>query len=270
MDSASHYRKIDLQSLSDLTYLIDNIKHAAREKIDLAIPPSAAPDGEDAYRTKVEELVNEVCNAIPSLSRYRPSFFGAHLKAHQLITHQMSRKQYIIQTLTLALPSLHINGLDPSPSILRPPVTSTNAISNQFTIAASPTPSELSNQVYDAYDPRLAEQLRTLYATFDDESTKVAELRREAPRAAVRAHVEALEKELAQERELWRDMEMQHEGGGLKVESGLQLGKGLERRDEVEKMWRRGTEGLAGLGSVTEVVARLERAEKALGVVEGG
>ncbi len=62
MDSGAHYRKIDLQSPSDLTYLIDNIKRAAKEKIDLAIPPSAAPEGEDAYRTKVEELVNEVRN----------------------------------------------------------------------------------------------------------------------------------------------------------------------------------------------------------------
>ena len=62
---ASHHRKIDLQSPSDLTYLHENIKQAAREKIDLAIPPSAAPAGEDAYRSKVEQLVNEVCSTFP-------------------------------------------------------------------------------------------------------------------------------------------------------------------------------------------------------------
>ena len=56
----AHHRKIDLQSPSDLTYLLNNIRTAARQKIDLAIPPSAAPDGEDAYRLKVEELVQEV------------------------------------------------------------------------------------------------------------------------------------------------------------------------------------------------------------------
>ena len=55
-----HHRKIDLQSAADLTYLLNNIKAAAQEKIDLAIPPSAAPAGEDAYRTKVEDLVQEV------------------------------------------------------------------------------------------------------------------------------------------------------------------------------------------------------------------
>lgn len=56
----AHHRKIDLQSPSDLTYLLNNIKAAARQKIDLAIPPSAAPEGEDAYRSKVDELVQEV------------------------------------------------------------------------------------------------------------------------------------------------------------------------------------------------------------------
>lgn len=63
----THHRKIDLQSQSDLTYLLNNIKAAAQEKLDLAIPPSAAPEGEDAYRTKVEELVQEVraCPANP-------------------------------------------------------------------------------------------------------------------------------------------------------------------------------------------------------------
>ena len=56
----AHHRKIDLQSPSDLTYLLDNIKAAAQQKIDLAIPRSAAPEGEDAYRSRVEELVQEV------------------------------------------------------------------------------------------------------------------------------------------------------------------------------------------------------------------
>ena len=59
----SHYRKIDLQSPSDLTYLLNNIKTAARQKIDLAIPPSAAPEGEDTYRSKVDELVQGVTSS---------------------------------------------------------------------------------------------------------------------------------------------------------------------------------------------------------------
>lgn len=61
----AHHRKIDLQSPSDLTYLFNNIKTAAQQKLDLAIPPSAAPEGEDAYRSKVEELVQEVLSFLP-------------------------------------------------------------------------------------------------------------------------------------------------------------------------------------------------------------
>ena len=56
----AHHCKIDLQSPSDLTYLLNNINTAAQQKIDLAIPRSAAPEGEDAYRSRVEELVQEV------------------------------------------------------------------------------------------------------------------------------------------------------------------------------------------------------------------
>ncbi|KAH0543979.1 hypothetical protein FGG08_001746 [Glutinoglossum americanum] len=58
MDS-SHHRKIELQSPEDLRYLIDNVSRRAREKIDLNLPPSAAPEGEDALRRRVEELVHE-------------------------------------------------------------------------------------------------------------------------------------------------------------------------------------------------------------------
>ena len=51
-----HHRKIDLQSPADLIYLHSNIKTAAQQKLDLAIPPQ----GEDAFRTKVQDLVQEV------------------------------------------------------------------------------------------------------------------------------------------------------------------------------------------------------------------
>ena len=55
-----HHRKIDLQSPSDLTFLLNNIKAAAQDKLDLAIPLAPTPEGEDAYRRRVDELVQEV------------------------------------------------------------------------------------------------------------------------------------------------------------------------------------------------------------------
>lgn len=57
------YRKIELQSPADLKYLVANASRAARQKIDLHFPPSAAPEGEDAMRRRVEVLVDEVSPA---------------------------------------------------------------------------------------------------------------------------------------------------------------------------------------------------------------
>ncbi|MCJ1452759.1 hypothetical protein MMC28_003102 [Mycoblastus sanguinarius] len=214
----AHHRKVDLQSPSDLTYLLNNIKAAAQQKLDLAIPPSAAPEGEDAYRAKVEDLVQE----------------------------------YVLQTLTLALPSLTLNGLDPSPTLLR-----------SDPAPESTTPDDNGN--YEPYDPRLAEKLRTLYAEFDSQSTRVAELRREAPGAAARQYMERLEEELRRGKAV--DVEREAKQKEMDVD-GLDCGV-LERKEDVERMWGRGTEGLVDLGQITGVLARLERAEKAVSVVDG-
>ncbi|USW56141.1 hypothetical protein Slin15195_G094600 [Septoria linicola] len=55
----SAHRKIELQSPADLTYLIANVTKAAQEKIDQHLPPDAAPEGEDAMRKRVEQLVDD-------------------------------------------------------------------------------------------------------------------------------------------------------------------------------------------------------------------
>jgi kinetochor protein Mis14/NSL1 len=54
---AEALRKIELQEADDLRYLVANLRRAADEKIDLALPPI---EGEDALRQKVEELVHGV------------------------------------------------------------------------------------------------------------------------------------------------------------------------------------------------------------------
>ncbi|KAL8739231.1 MAG: hypothetical protein Q9181_000122 [Wetmoreana brouardii] len=213
-----HHRKIDLQSPADLTYLHSNIKTAAQQKLELAIPSSVTPaNSTDTFRPQVQQLVQD----------------------------------YIRQTLSLALPSLAINGLDAEPSILGGADAKANEIEDE------------SN--YEPYDPRLAEQLRTLYRQLEWEHTRVAELRREAPGAAARAFQERLEaereKERGREREVERGMEGKREGGLEDV--------GLARGDEVESMWGRGMEGLVELRRVTEVMAKMERATKAAEVVEG-
>ncbi|KAL8970478.1 MAG: hypothetical protein Q9197_003789 [Variospora fuerteventurae] len=219
-----HHRKIDLQSPADLTYLQTNIQLSAQQKLELAIPASANPAGaSDAFRPQVQRLVQD----------------------------------YIAQTLSLALPSLAVNGLDADDSML-------------LAGGARSSSGDGNNNVedesnYEPYDPRLGEKLRTLYRQLEWEHTRVAELRREAPGAAARAYVERLERE--REVEKGKERELEGEMAG-KREGGLE-GVRLERGDEVEDMWARGLEGLVGLKTVTEVVARMERAGKAAEVVEG-
>jgi hypothetical protein len=57
--SSSEHRKIDLQSPADLAHIHTQLSRAARDKIDRALPPAAAPEGaEDLLRRRVEELVD--------------------------------------------------------------------------------------------------------------------------------------------------------------------------------------------------------------------
>ncbi|KAL8881757.1 MAG: hypothetical protein Q9198_001104 [Flavoplaca austrocitrina] len=214
----SHHRKIDLQSPADLTYLHTNIKHSAQQKLDLAIPASATPanDPNDSFRPQVQQLIQD----------------------------------YITQTLTLALPSLAINGLDAETSVL---------------VDDKGNESIEDESNYEPYDPRLAERLRTLYRQLEWEHTRVAELRREAPGAAARAYMER--SEALRELDKGREKEVEGEMEGIK---DGRLGEiGLKRGEQVERMWGRGLEGLLDLGRVSELMERTERAKKAAEVVEG-
>lgn len=68
MESAVH-RRIELQSLEDFTYLIDNVRRAAADSINAAFPPVDPGDRngedeeeeEDELRVRIEGLVNDVC-----------------------------------------------------------------------------------------------------------------------------------------------------------------------------------------------------------------
>ena len=76
--------------------------------------------------------------------------------------------------------------------------------------------------------------------------------------------MEQLEGELQKEREMEAEREETKTDLGV---TGLDMGT-LERRGDVERMWGKGTEGLVELGKVPGVLAKLERAGKAVEVVE--
>ena len=73
-DSA-HQRKIELQSVDDLAYLVANVRRAAAAHLAAACPPVEGAQEEDELRTQIEALVDEV-SLVPGTSAghsFRPS-----------------------------------------------------------------------------------------------------------------------------------------------------------------------------------------------------
>ena len=72
------------------------------------------------------------------------------------------------------------------------------------------------------------------------------------------------------EAELTREKELENERESKGVHADLEnLDMGfLERKDDVESMWEKGTEELVELGKFPSVLAKLERAGKAVEVVK--
>ncbi|GFF60396.1 kinetochore protein mis14 [Aspergillus udagawae] len=113
--STPHYRKIELQSPADFTYLYANTVALSRQKLDLHLPPSAnTSDGPDPMRERVKELVD----------------------------------QYINQTFTTASASISINGLDSSSSQFPFPAAFTQPTE---TIEYEPYDTELAARVTSLY-----------------------------------------------------------------------------------------------------------------------
>jgi hypothetical protein len=77
--------------------------------------------------------------------------------------------------------------------------------------------------------------------------------------------MERLEEELKVEEELEKEREAKVEDMDVdQMDTGI-----LERRDDVERSWERGTQGILELGKVPGVLAKLERAGRAVEVIEG-
>ena len=72
MDASAAYRKIELQSAEDFTYLINNVRRAAADSINAAFPPVESTDGHDELRVRIEELVNDVWFRLPPDSSPEP------------------------------------------------------------------------------------------------------------------------------------------------------------------------------------------------------
>jgi len=109
---------------------------------------------------------------------------------------------------------------------------------------------------FEALDTRLAERIRTLEATKESLTEKVADLRRTAPTKAA----QDFRTQWTKDNEMV-ESNMQVDDDGAMNENAFDLGD-MKRWDDVQASWGRGTEILAALKSnLTETVARLERAK---------
>lgn len=182
--AAPHYRKIELQSPADLSYLYTNTLALSRRKLDLHLPPSASGNDPDPMRERVRELVDEVS------SMQRKSSLSTYL------TKTIARPiQFINRTFTTASSSIEINGLDSS--------------SAQFPFPTSFTTPETVE--YEPYDGKLASRLTSLYAQLESLTTTVAQLRRDAPGRAAKNYAQELKNALREDDEEFEKEELADE-----------------------------------------------------------
>ena len=148
---------------------------------------------------------------------------------------------------------MSINGLDASTSILAPNTAARDTDSSAI---------DPNDPCYEPYDTRLTQKLRDLYAALEEETTQVAELRRDAPAKAAAGYVERLRSEM---------QEHDREFEANRLEATKELGAGLGpihfRDDNVQQSWSKGRKDLEALRNVTKVKADLERASKAVAEV---
>ncbi|RAO64222.1 uncharacterized protein BHQ10_000234 [Talaromyces amestolkiae] len=203
---SEHYRKIELQSPADLTYLYTNAVAESRQKLDLHFPPSAYSNGDqpDPMKERVKELVDD----------------------------------FIRQTYTYASDSLTINGLEFDSASISASTSKNNGNNNSTGDAPFPFPSAFSapNETieYEPYDGNLASRVSSLYAQLESLTTTVAQLRRDAPGKAAKMYAANLRGVLEREDEEFDEQQQQQKRKRRRVEGGKDVDVDMEGHDDGE------------------------------------
>lgn len=275
-----HHRKVELQSPLDLTYLRENVAAAAKQKLNLHFPPDAttrnkpgeqegaevvgngAEEREDPMRARVATLVDDFLDRTYGFASHSISINGNDVPAPSSI-------------LSSKLPSTTANS---TTSTNHPTTTTTSSTSASN---AQPRPqNEIEREgihfSYEAYDPRLATKVASLYAELERQTLAVSQLRRTAPSEGARAEGEALLRSIKADEE----MDQGESFGDGKEDRGLKLEPLPDGwSEEVAEMYERCLEDLRRLGggvgstgagdaswsgvqggSLTETVGKVQRA----------
>lgn len=229
----SAHRKIELQSPADLTYLIANVTRAAREKIDKHLPPDATPEGEDAMRKRVEQLVDE----------------------------------YIRSTFNAAKDNVSINGMDSremEAELAKAREGEGASLCNRRMIRRRIVLIMITE--IEAFDTKLAQRIQALSAQIESQTLHLANLRRTAPEETAQRFQESFTQSSEEDdARLQRLAEQQLENAKA---SKVDVGE-MERMDEVQSTYQSGTENLNNLKSgLGGTVAKMERAQAAVDYLE--
>ncbi|KAK3941342.1 hypothetical protein QBC46DRAFT_382961 [Diplogelasinospora grovesii] len=228
------HRKIELQGVDDLSYLITNVRRAAADSINAAFPPlnndntsgaggGGGPVEEDELRVQIERMVTD----------------------------------YIERTFTLAAPNLTINGL---------PVDLGHYFSPN---GQPPTQAQIEEVVeYEPFDARKRQRVEELAREEEDLLRSIAALKRKVPKNTATTWAEATKKGIQEDEDALQKAKqkitppppIQIDDGG----SGLLGIKELDRQQDMEASFKQTVETLGKLKrDMPSTVAKMERARVA-------
>lgn len=119
----------------------------------------------------------------------------------------------------------------------------------------------------EPFDAKLAQRVQSLSAQIENQTLQLASLRRDAPGATARKFEEEYKRQSEEDEARIKKQEELDAEAARKL--NLDVGD-MERLGEVQGTWQRGTEELEELkGRVGGTVARMERAKRAVELVEG-
>ncbi|KAH8724406.1 hypothetical protein GQ44DRAFT_563408, partial [Phaeosphaeriaceae sp. PMI808] len=222
----SEHRKIELQSPADLTFLTSQLRAAARQKLDLHLPPVNDSSEPDELRRHVEELVDSFVAQVLAGMRSNISINGIDLVSHARAGEDADQNGMVDKHMSMD------------------------------------TDNAVEKEEYEAFDDRLRAKLSSTVARRDALIGKISLHRRGTPALAAAAFQAQFERE----NELLGGLQGGIGGSGEgEKEGGLDLGA-LEREEEVRRNWERAVEGLGRLNKgLPETRARLERCGDVVG-----
>ncbi|RMZ72057.1 Kinetochore mis14 [Pyrenophora seminiperda CCB06] len=227
----SEHRKIELQSPSDLAYLTSKIRTAARQKLDLHLPPVSDTSEPDELRRSVEDLV----------------------------------EAFVAQVLQGMRQNISINGIDVVARGRSGDEVDERGEKMEGIVSAADTEGEslVEKEEFEPFDDKLRGQLSSTVARRDALIAKISQHRRTTSKAAAEAFQERFERENGEVAGRIGEMARGAEVLGVGDVAGVEAGA---RQEEVERNWERAVMGLQRLNKgLPETRARLERAGEVVG-----